>query len=111
VTKIKGIKRVQSVKSLMTLEERKQVDSGSTLIKELTSTGVPSVKLEILKVKYHEIWYEEPGERQVHNAKGKVEEMVREITDNPKLEAKGKTEKIAGNIQEKIGQIEIVLGK
>jgi hypothetical protein len=55
VTKIKGIKRVQSVKSLMTLEEGKQVGSCSALIKELTSTGVPPVKLEILKVKYHGI--------------------------------------------------------
>jgi len=46
-----------------------------------------------------------------HEAKGKVKEMAGKITDNPKLRAKGKAEKIAGNVQEKIGQIKKVLGK
>jgi uncharacterized protein YjbJ (UPF0337 family) len=32
------------------------------------------------------------------------------ITDNPKLEAKGKAEKIAGKAQEKISQVKKVLG-
>ena len=45
-----------------------------------------------------------------HKAKGKVKEVSGEITDNPKLEAKGKTEKIAGKVQEKIGQVKKVLG-
>jgi uncharacterized protein YjbJ (UPF0337 family) len=45
-----------------------------------------------------------------HDAKGKVKEMVGEVTDNPKLEAKGKAEKIAGKVQEKIGQVKKVLG-
>ena len=45
-----------------------------------------------------------------HEAKGKVKEMSGVITDNPKLEAKGKTEKIAGKVQEKVGQIKKVLG-
>jgi uncharacterized protein YjbJ (UPF0337 family) len=45
-----------------------------------------------------------------HEAKGKVKEVSGEITDNPKLEAKGKTEKIAGKVQEKVGQIKKVLG-
>jgi len=39
-----------------------------------------------------------------HEAKGKVKELVGEITDNPKLEAEGKAEKIAGKAQEKIGK-------
>lgn len=47
----------------------------------------------------------------MHQAKGKVKEMAGIITDNPKLEANGKAEKIAGNIQEKVGQIKKVLGK
>ena len=45
-----------------------------------------------------------------HEAKGVVKEMAGEITDNPKLEAEGKVEKIAGKVQEKIGQVKKVLG-
>jgi uncharacterized protein YjbJ (UPF0337 family) len=45
-----------------------------------------------------------------HEAKGKVKEMAGKITDNPKLEAKGTAEKIAGKAQEKIGQVKKVLG-
>ena len=45
-----------------------------------------------------------------HEAKGTVKEVAGEITDNPKLEAKGKAEKIAGKVQEKIGQVKKVLG-
>jgi uncharacterized protein YjbJ (UPF0337 family) len=50
-------------------------------------------------------------EGKFHEAKGKVKEMVGEITDNPKLEGKGKAERIAGRVQGKIGQVEKVLGK
>jgi len=46
-----------------------------------------------------------------HEAKGKVKEMVGQITDNPKLEAKGKAEKIAGKAQEKVGQVKKIVGK
>jgi len=46
-----------------------------------------------------------------HEAKGKVKEMAGKITDNPKLEGEGKAEKIAGKVQEKIGQVKKVLGK
>ena len=45
-----------------------------------------------------------------HEAKGKVREMAGEITDNPKLQAKGKAENIAGKVQEKVGQVKKVLG-
>ena len=45
-----------------------------------------------------------------HDAKGKVKEMAGRLTDNHELEAKGKTEKIAGKVQEKIGQVKKVLG-
>ena len=45
-----------------------------------------------------------------HEAKGKVKEVAGEITDNPNLETKGKSEKIAGKGQEKIGQVKKVLG-
>jgi uncharacterized protein YjbJ (UPF0337 family) len=45
-----------------------------------------------------------------HEAKGTVKEMAGEITDNPNLKAKGKAEKIAGKVQEKISQVKKVLG-
>jgi len=45
-----------------------------------------------------------------HDAKGKAKEMAGKITDNPKLEAKGKAEKIAGKAQKKIGEVKKVLG-
>jgi uncharacterized protein YjbJ (UPF0337 family) len=46
-----------------------------------------------------------------HEAKGGIKEMAGKITDNPKLEAQGKGEKVAGRVQEKIGQVKKVLGK
>ncbi|NWF56524.1 MAG: CsbD family protein [Syntrophaceae bacterium] len=46
-----------------------------------------------------------------HKARGKLKEIAGKLTMNPKLEAEGKDEKRAGKIQEKIGQIEKVLGK
>jgi uncharacterized protein YjbJ (UPF0337 family) len=46
-----------------------------------------------------------------HETKGKIKEMAGQISDNPKLEAKGKAEKIAGKIQEKVGQVKKVVGK
>jgi len=46
----------------------------------------------------------------LHEAKGKAKEMAGEITDNPKLEAEGKAENIAGKVQVKIGQVKKGLG-
>jgi len=46
-----------------------------------------------------------------HEAKGKIREIAGQITDNSKLEAKGKTEKIAGKAQEKVGQVKKIVGK
>lgn len=46
-----------------------------------------------------------------HEVKGKVKEVTGKITDNPKLEIKGKTEKLAGKVQGKIGDVKKVLGK
>lgn len=46
-----------------------------------------------------------------HEAKGKAKEMAGKITDNPRLEAEGTDEKIAGKVQEKIGHVKKVLGK
>lgn len=46
-----------------------------------------------------------------HKAKGRVKEVVGELSDNPKLKAEGTTEKTAGKVQEKIGQIKKVVGR
>jgi uncharacterized protein YjbJ (UPF0337 family) len=43
--------------------------------------------------------------------KGKIKEVAGKLSDNPKLEAEGTDEKIAGKVQEKIGQVKEVLGK
>jgi len=46
-----------------------------------------------------------------HKVKGTVKEVAGELSDNPKLEAEGTAEKIAGKVQEKIGQVKKVVGK
>jgi uncharacterized protein YjbJ (UPF0337 family) len=46
-----------------------------------------------------------------HELKGKAKEIAGKVTDNPKLEAEGTGEKIAGKVQGKIGQVKKVLGK
>jgi len=43
--------------------------------------------------------------------KGKVKEMAGELSDDPNLEAEGTNEKIAGKVQEKLGQVKKVVGK
>ena len=50
-------------------------------------------------------------EGKYHQLKGKIKETAGKLSDNPKLEAKGTGENIAGKVQEKIGQVNRVLGK
>lgn len=50
-------------------------------------------------------------ESKFHKVKGKFKEMTVRITGNTKLEVKGKVEKVAGKVREKIGQIKTVFGK
>ena len=47
----------------------------------------------------------------LHELKGKAKEVAGKLSDNPKLEAEGTGEKIAGKVQGKIGQVKKVLGK
>ncbi len=49
------------------------------------------------------------SEGKLHELKGKVKEMTGKLTDNPKLEAEGTGEKLAGKVQGKIGEIKEVL--
>jgi uncharacterized protein YjbJ (UPF0337 family) len=51
------------------------------------------------------------AEGKFHKAKGNLKEIAGKLSMKPKLEAEGKDEKIAGKVQEKIGQVENVLGK
>jgi len=51
------------------------------------------------------------AEGNFHEAKGKAKEVAGKLSDNPKLRAGGTVEKIAGKVQEKVGQIKQVLGK
>jgi uncharacterized protein YjbJ (UPF0337 family) len=46
-----------------------------------------------------------------HKAKGTVKEMVGKLSDNPKLEAEGSREKLAGKVQVKVGKVKKVFGK
>jgi uncharacterized protein YjbJ (UPF0337 family) len=42
--------------------------------------------------------------------KGKIKEVAGKLSDDPNLEAEGTGEKIAGKVQEKVGQVKKVLG-
>jgi uncharacterized protein YjbJ (UPF0337 family) len=45
------------------------------------------------------------------NLKGKVKQIAGTLTGQRKLEAEGKDQSLAGKAQEKLGQVEKVLGK
>jgi uncharacterized protein YjbJ (UPF0337 family) len=45
-----------------------------------------------------------------HQEKGKIKEVAGKLSDNNELEAEGAGEKIAGKVQEKIGQVKKVWG-
>jgi len=47
----------------------------------------------------------------LHQVKGKIKEIAGKVSMNPDLEAEGQDEIFAGKAQEKIGQIEKVVGK
>jgi uncharacterized protein YjbJ (UPF0337 family) len=47
---------------------------------------------------------------QFHEVKGKVKEKLGRATNNPRMEAEGKGEKLGGKVRKKIGQVEKTLG-
>lgn len=47
----------------------------------------------------------------LHLLKGKAKQTAGQVTNNPNLEAEGQAEKIAGQVQTKVGQIEKVFEK
>ena len=54
---------------------------------------------------------EDQSEGTFHKVKGKIKEVAGKVTMNDDLEAEGKKEKLAGKVQEKIGELEKVAGK
>jgi len=61
--------------------------------------------------KYMKRSTKDQAEGKFHEAKGKVKETAGKLIDDPDLEAEGKAEKITGKLQDKIGQVEKVVGK
>lgn len=51
------------------------------------------------------------AEGKFHEVRGKMKEVAGELSDNPELEGEGIGEKIAGKVQQKVGQVKKVLGK
>ena len=47
----------------------------------------------------------------VHSVKGALKEKAGQVMNKPDLEVEGKGEKLAGKIQQKIGQVERVFEK
>jgi len=50
-------------------------------------------------------------EGKFHQLKGSIMEVAGELNDNPKMAAEGSGERIAGIVQEKVGQVKRVFGK
>jgi len=50
-------------------------------------------------------------EGKFHEVKGKIKEAAGKLSDDPELEGEGLGEKIAGKVQQKIGQVKKVLEK
>lgn len=51
------------------------------------------------------------AEGRFSQVKGKVKGVTGVLSDNPKLEVEGAYDRLAGKVQEKIGQIKKVFGK
>jgi uncharacterized protein YjbJ (UPF0337 family) len=45
-----------------------------------------------------------------HEVKGAVKEKLGRAANNPRMQAEGKTEKLGGKVQKKIGQVEELFG-
>jgi uncharacterized protein YjbJ (UPF0337 family) len=50
-------------------------------------------------------------EGKLHEVKGKLKEQAGKLIQDPKLEGEGKDEKQGGQLQQKIGQVEKLLGE
>ncbi len=50
-------------------------------------------------------------EGKAHEVKGAIKENVGHVTNDPKLETEGQTERLSGKIQQKVGEIKKVFEK
>lgn len=50
-------------------------------------------------------------EGKLHEAKGDAKKKAGKLTNDPALESEGQTEKIAGTVQKKLGELEKLIGK
>jgi uncharacterized protein YjbJ (UPF0337 family) len=46
-----------------------------------------------------------------HEVKGKIREKAGELANDPDLEGKGISERVAGNVQKKLGQLQRIFEK
>ncbi len=53
---------------------------------------------------------QDQAEGKFHEVKGKIKEKLGKATKNPNLENEGTSEKASGKVQNKVGQVEKVLG-
>ena len=76
----------------------------------MVGADVPSVKPNSDRSNTMKSGTRDEAEGKWHKVKGKIKEIAGKLNDDPKLEAEGTNEKIAGNVQEKIGQVKKVVG-
>ncbi len=70
-----------------------------------------TIHVVILKEDIMKSSIRDTAEGAFHELKGTAREIAGRLNEDPDLEAKGIDEKIAGKVQEKLGQIKKVLGK
>lgn len=54
---------------------------------------------------------QDKAEGTVRNISGSIKQAAGKAVGNPRLEAKGKSEKLGGQVQQKVGEIKKVLGR
>ncbi len=54
---------------------------------------------------------EDELKRKAHEVRGALKKTAGQIADNPRVEAKGQDEEVAGKLQSKIGQVKKVFEK
>ena len=77
----------------------------------MNGANVPSVKPKSNRRNIVKSSTRDEAEGKLHQVKGKIKEIAGKLSDDPELEAEGTGEKIAGKVQEKIGQVKKVVGK
>jgi len=77
----------------------------------MTWAGTPSTQQRSKRRKTMKSGTRDEAEGKWHKVKGKIKEVAGKLNDDPELEDEGTNEKIAGNVQEKVGQVKKVVGK